>query len=74
MKNPKLTQEKLLEDIAFISVDAIKEKITPILSCNGCVKFLNQKQEIVDAIIDTLREELDLSKYDLPNLLTTFKK
>lgn len=65
MKNPKLTQEKLLEDIAFISIATIEIKTDTLFK---------QKQQIVDAIIDTLREELDLSKYDLPNLLTTFKK
>ena len=64
MKNPKLTQEKLLEDIAFISIATIEIKTDTLFK---------QKQQIVDAIIDTLREELDLSKYDLPNLLTTFK-
>ena len=71
MKKAKLTQEKLLEDIAFISVDVINQKSNTFP--NLYIR-LNQKQEIVDAIIDTLREELDLSKYDLPNLLTTFKK
>ena len=64
MKNSKLTQEKLLEDIAFISIATIEIKTDTLFK---------QKQQIVDAIIDTLREELDLSKYDLPNLLTTFK-
>ena len=63
MKNLK-TYEKLLEDIAIVSINSIEN--------NTNTRF-RQKQNIIDHLVDDLRESLDLKDFKQEIELKLFK-